>query len=187
MVEHAAAAPWAIEAVLRVVAPGAMLALDRRGDIAWLSQEAERLMGRPALPDAVTAAARRLAALAVGAEPAATPHDEGDVTIAGRPFRVDLWLVRAPDRDPVAVGAPGRGSEDWADRFGLTRAESRVLELLGQGLSNREIAARRFVSVETVRTHVQRVLGKLGVSTRVKAAVLARLAHSDGGADRASR
>jgi DNA-binding CsgD family transcriptional regulator len=57
-------------------------------------------------------------------------------------------------------------------RHGLTSAESEVLSLVAAGLSNREIAARRFVSIETVKTHVQRILGKLGVGSRTQATVL---------------
>jgi len=61
-----------------------------------------------------------------------------------------------------------------ARRHGLTNSECEVLSLLAEGLSNREIAERRFVSIETVRTHVQRVLGKLGVDSRTRAALLLR-------------
>ena len=56
----------------------------------------------------------------------------------------------------------------------LTKAEARVLELLGEGLTNAGIARRLFVSIETVKTHVHRVLDKLGVSTRAQAALVAR-------------
>lgn len=54
----------------------------------------------------------------------------------------------------------------------LTRAETRVLHLIGKGLSNREIATHLFVSTETVRTHVHRILGKLGVRSRTAAAAM---------------
>jgi DNA-binding CsgD family transcriptional regulator len=60
------------------------------------------------------------------------------------------------------------------ERCGLTPAERDVLRLLAEGLSNREIAQRLFVSVETVRTHVHRVLSKLGVRSRTQAAVMVR-------------
>jgi len=48
----------------------------------------------------------------------------------------------------------------------LTLKEWKVVALLRQGLGNREIAARLGVSVNTVRTHVSSVLGKLGVERR---------------------
>jgi DNA-binding NarL/FixJ family response regulator len=49
-----------------------------------------------------------------------------------------------------------------------------VLGWLVHGLSNRAIAARLDVSIETVRTHVKRIFGKLGVATRTEAAMLVR-------------
>ena len=55
---------------------------------------------------------------------------------------------------------------------GLTRAEIRVLSVLLAGASNAEIARRLCVSVPTVKTHVQRILRKLGVGSRAQAMAL---------------
>jgi DNA-binding NarL/FixJ family response regulator len=55
----------------------------------------------------------------------------------------------------------------------LTPREAEVLGLLAQGLTNREIAGQLFVSVGTVKVHVERILAKLGVSDRTQAAVRA--------------
>jgi NarL family two-component system response regulator LiaR len=55
----------------------------------------------------------------------------------------------------------------------LTPREHEVLELIGQGLSNKRIALELGVSEKTVKTHVGHVLAKLGVTDRTQAALLA--------------
>jgi DNA-binding CsgD family transcriptional regulator len=59
-------------------------------------------------------------------------------------------------------------------RYDLTPAEGTVLCWLAMGLSNKAIAARLFVAPSTVYTHVARIIGKLGVESRVQAALVAR-------------
>ncbi|WP_369148563.1 response regulator [Streptomyces sp. R44] len=75
-------------------------------------------------------------------------------------------------RDPEAVKPP----ED--ERIALlSERERSVLELIGEGLTNRQIAARLYLSEKTVKNHISRLLGKLGVERRVQAAVIAAQAH----------
>ena len=56
----------------------------------------------------------------------------------------------------------------------LTPRELDILRLVAEGLSNRQIAGRLTISVATAKTHVSRLLGKLGCSSRVQAAILAK-------------
>jgi LuxR family transcriptional regulator, maltose regulon positive regulatory protein len=56
----------------------------------------------------------------------------------------------------------------------LTERELEVLQLIAEGLSNYDIAVRLFVGVSTVKTHANRIFGKLGVKSRTQAAAHAR-------------
>ena len=122
-------------------------------------------------------------------------------TLMMRPFGVEhelkLWLP-APSRRAhffSFVRGPGR---DFSDRdvnllslvrlhlarlrarweraprpAQLTERELDVLELVAQGLTNREVAVRLFISTGTVRTHLEHVYEKLGVRTRAGAVAAA--------------
>jgi DNA-binding NarL/FixJ family response regulator len=69
----------------------------------------------------------------------------------------------------------------------LTARETQILRMLELGRSNREIARYLDIAVHTVKNHVHSLLTKLGVSTRVEAAALARTIRTEGGSPGRSR
>lgn len=94
----------------------------------------------------------------------------GDASVSPRITRRMLDLFGG--KLPVAGSAAGSGRLDV-----LTEREREVLEAIGTGLSNPEIARELFLSESTVKTHVGRILQKLGLRDRVQAVILA---HQEG-------
>jgi DNA-binding CsgD family transcriptional regulator len=79
--------------------------------------------------------------------------------------------VVPPAADPPAD--PGGGSEGAAGGWQLLTAREReVAELVADGLTNKEIAARLFVSKRTVDAHLEHILAKLSYVSRVQIAAL---------------
>ncbi|MEV5373471.1 response regulator transcription factor [Streptomyces albogriseolus] len=60
---------------------------------------------------------------------------------------------------------------------GLTDREREILDLIGEGLTNRQIGQRLYLAEKTVKNHISRLLSKLGVERRVQAAVIATQAR----------
>ena len=96
-----------------------------------------------------------------------------------------LSLDEAIDR---AIALTERLQEDEPELFAeaaaetLTERERRVLALIGDGLTNREIGAELYISPSTAGVHVSNILHKLGVRNRAQAATLAQsLASGRGG------
>ena len=89
----------------------------------------------------------------------------GDAVVAPSTTRrlIDRFVQHIPDED-----APNDSALDT-----LTAREGEVLKLVARGLSNGEIAGRLYVSEATVKTHVGRILSKLGLRDRVQAVVFA--------------
>jgi DNA-binding CsgD family transcriptional regulator len=72
------------------------------------------------------------------------------------------------------VPAPFVRDERKREDLGITRRELEILELIAQGMSNREIAGKLYVSENTVKTHCSRAFDKLGARRRTQAVQLGK-------------
>jgi NarL family two-component system response regulator LiaR len=72
------------------------------------------------------------------------------------------------------AAAPFTLNQPQLDALGITPRELEILTLIAQGLSNREIAGRLFVSENTVKTHCSRAFDKLGARRRTQAVQLGK-------------
>jgi DNA-binding CsgD family transcriptional regulator len=75
---------------------------------------------------------------------------------------------------PVAAPAIFVPNENQREKLGISKRELEVLQLMGEGLSNAEIADRLFVSLNTVKTHSSKIFEKLEVKRRTQAVEKAR-------------
>ena len=76
--------------------------------------------------------------------------------------------IRVPALQPFAL------NEERLKDLGITKRELEILELMAQGLSNREIAGKLFVSENTVKTHSSRLFDKLSARRRTQAVQIAK-------------
>ena len=74
----------------------------------------------------------------------------------------------------IAALAVRKGKPRLLEAVGLTERERQVIDLIGEGLSNKEIAARLHIAVHTVKSHVHNVLEKLALRTRLEVAAFTR-------------
>src|ERR1700690_3060610 len=85
--------------------------------------------------------------------------------------------------DPEAASRVMRRMRDQAQRAGplagLTPQERRILELIGEGLTNRQIGGRMYLAEKTVKNYVSGLFAKLGLERRTQAAAYAVRAFSD--------
>ncbi|HWI19789.1 MAG TPA: response regulator transcription factor [Vicinamibacterales bacterium] len=97
------------------------------------------------------------------------------LTITGRPVTVKEVVkqvtVEVPVRAPAGPFVPDAAK---IASLGITPRELEVLQLIAEGLSNKEMAERLFVSENTVKTHASRLFDKLGASRRTQAVQLAK-------------
>jgi len=90
------------------------------------------------------------------------------VKLTGRRQRVVVKEV------PVLAGERFVPNERKQEDLGITCRELEVLELIAQGMSNREIAEKLYVSENTVKTHSSRVFDKSGAKRRTQAVQLGK-------------
>ncbi len=148
-----------LEAVVRFLGDRSLLVLDAAGRVMWVSARARELLGDRFEPPRDLVVAARAAA-----ERPQVASQVASFRLAAH--RVSLNVVRCRDL-PLIVA-----ELILAER--LSAAETRVFEAMGHGLSNGEIAELLHLSVATVKTHAHRIFQKLGVRSRVEAALLAR-------------
>ena len=92
------------------------------------------------------------------------------------------------NRAAAALMAKLRGDAERRDPLsGLTQQERALLELLAEGLTNRQIADRMFLAEKTVKNYVSRLLAKLGMQRRTQAAVFASKLNQPGHTDGTER
>lgn len=94
----------------------------------------------------------------------------GDAALAPRVTRMLLQHVASPSEAAPAVAGPPRRADPTSE---LTERERDVFLEIARGLTNAEIARALYVSESTVKTHVGRILAKLGARDRIHAVILA--------------
>jgi len=82
--------------------------------------------------------------------------------------------VAAQDEAAPTTAEPFLPDEKKRENLGITPREFEVLVLIAEGMSNREIAEKLFVSENTVKTHSSRVFDKLGAKRRTQAVQLGK-------------
>jgi two-component system, NarL family, response regulator DevR len=85
--------------------------------------------------------------------------------------------------DPEAAGRVMRRMRDQASQAdplaGLSPQERRILELIGEGLTNRQIGARMYLAEKTVKNYISALFVKLGMERRTQAAAYAARVFDD--------
>ncbi|HEX5034190.1 MAG TPA: response regulator transcription factor [bacterium] len=162
------------------------MAFDIEGKLLCASQSAEKLAsfqarGRFKISEELQVAVRRFGELAKERTCEAPSPQVALFGKKAQPIQVTLRLAKTRSGNPFVLAEIERAPlpvqvpqlAEVAQRYGLTKTETEVLRLLAEGLSDQEIAQRMFVSRDTVHTHAGHLFGKLGVRSRLQAALLA--------------
>lgn len=113
------------------------------------------------------------AAIRAGAAGYVLKQIEGASLIAGIRLIASGHTLIDPDAAARVVREVEQRRAAYDVRAGLTPQQARILQLIAEGLSNRDIADRLFLAEKTVKNHVTGLLARLGVSHRTQAALLA--------------
>lgn len=139
------------------------------------------LTGRP-LPSTPRALGAELAAVLRSLGVHAAVSDPSGILLAATPEEAQAFVWQSRENTAgvevrlcgqsfrVVIAKPGQSNA----ALDITPRQRVVVELIAQGLRNREIAQRLGISLHTVRRHVEALLKRLGVRTRAAAAVLLR-------------
>lgn len=119
------------------------------------------------------------AAILAGAVGYVLKRIEGAGLVSGVRLIATGHTLIDPEAAARVVGAVQRRRQAYDALAGLTPQQARILQLIAEGLSNREIADRLFLAEKTVKNHVSALLAKLGVSHRTQAALLAARLPAD--------
>ncbi len=90
------------------------------------------------------------------------------------PDYVRRLLAAFPVSEPEQTTPPKPDHSELAWIEPLSEREVEVLQLIAEGLSNKEISSRLYLSLNTVKTHTRNIYGKLGVNSRIQAVARAR-------------
>lgn len=132
-------------------------------------------------PDVTRAVMSRAAGSSDGS---GRPGSSGGSGSTDRTLPITIPRSAANGGSGAGAGASGSGHDDRTidpaalDRVGLTEREREVLALIALGRSNAEIAGELFLGEATIKTHVSKILQKLGARDRIQAVVWA---HTHGG------
>lgn len=82
------------------------------------------------------------------------------------PANAMACTIRIEPEDAAPVPAPAPATQALARHAGLTQREAQVAALIAEGCTNAEIADELFISLSTVKSHVQSIFGKFHVQNR---------------------